>query len=199
MPTGTATACRRLHLGCGRNVLKGYVNLDVHAAPGVDVVADLNGCDRSPLPFEDDTFDEVLAEHLIEHIENVLPMMQELHRVCKPGAIAVFKTPYGASDDAFEDPTHVRQMFIGSWGFFSQPYYWRADYGYRGDWQPERIVLRVSAERHKGQTPHEIFHQVTHMRNIVAEMVAELRCVKPIREAKKDLQTAPKIEIDLVG
>jgi len=198
MATSAATACRRLHLGCGRNVLKGYVNLDVQPAPGVDVVADLEGCDRSPLPFEDDTFDEVLAEHLIEHIRNVLPMMQELHRICKPGAVAVFKTPYGASDDAFEDPTHVRQMFIGSWGFFSQPYYWRADYGYRGDWQPERIVLRVSAERHKGQSPHEVFHQVMHVRNIVAEMVAELRCVKPIREPKKDLQSAPRIEIDLV-
>lgn len=68
-------------------------------------------------------------------------MMQELHRIAKPGAKANFRLPNGASDDAFEDPTHVKQYFLQSFGYFSQPYYWRSDYGYRGDWKADKIYF----------------------------------------------------------
>jgi hypothetical protein len=37
--------------------------------------------------------------------------MQELWRVAKPDAILGIRCPHGASDDADEDPTHVRRMF----------------------------------------------------------------------------------------
>ncbi len=177
--------------------MEGWVNLDLIAGDGVDVVANLDDCANVCLPFPDGHFDEILGSHLLEHLQNPLPMMQELHRISKNGAKATFRTPYGGSDDAFEDPTHYRQYFIQSNGYFSQPYYWRADYGYRGDWQPERIVLSVSEQRHKGQSPQQIFQEITHLRNIVTEMVAELVAVKPIREPDKNLQAAPKIEIEL--
>jgi len=52
---------RRLHLGCGRNALDGWTNLDRFSGPGVDVVADLDACAEIPLPFEENAFDEVLA------------------------------------------------------------------------------------------------------------------------------------------
>ena len=89
------TQTKRLHLGCGRNILPGWVNLDIAATQGVDVIADLNDCANTPLPIEDNTFDEFLAEHLLEHIPNPLPLMQELHRIAKPGAKATFTVPYG--------------------------------------------------------------------------------------------------------
>jgi len=189
---------RCLHLGCGRTILPGYVNLDAVALPGVDVVADLDDCAKTPLPFESDTFDEILGSHVIEHIRDPLPLMAELHRVSKSNATAVFRTPYGSSDDAHEDPTHVRQYFVQSWGYFSQPFYWRADYGYRGDWQPERLTLKVRKSQHEGKSAQEILGEINRLRNVVLEMVASLRCVKPIREARRDLQVAPRIDISLV-
>ena len=68
--------------------------------------------------------------------------MQELWRIAKPNAKMVIRVPHGASDDAWEDPTHVRAYFSNSFGYYSQPYYWRADYGYRGDWLHEKLQQR---------------------------------------------------------
>lgn len=189
---------KKLHLGCGKTILEGWINLDVIKLPGVDVVADLDDCRDTPLPFEDSSIDEFLASHVIEHLRNPLPFMQELHRIAKPGARAVFRVPYGSSDDALEDPTHVRQYFLNSFGYFSQPFYWRADYGYRGDWLTEKVVLTVDGKRHRGKAAEQILFEINTYRNIVQEMVVELRAIKPIREPKLELQVQPRIEISLV-
>ncbi|PGX77766.1 class I SAM-dependent methyltransferase [Priestia megaterium] len=188
----------KLHLGCGKTILKEWINLDIMKGQGVDIVADLEKCSETPLPFEDNSIDEFYASHLIEHIHHTLPLMQELHRIAKNDAKAVFRLPYGSSDDAYEDPTHIRQYFLNSFGYFSQPYYWRADYGYRGDWKTEKISLLVSEAVYKDKSFHEIYEDVMKKRNVVSEMVVELRAIKPIRETKKELQTHPFIEFLMV-
>jgi SAM-dependent methyltransferase len=188
----------RLHLGCGRDIREGWINLDCVDLPGVDAVADLDACATTPLPFEDDTFDEVFASHLLEHIRNPLPLMQELHRICREGAVANFRTPHGSHDDAFEDPTHYRQYFQNSYYFFSQPCYWRADYGYRGDWQPEEIVMCVDAKSYANTADEQIWWEINHMRNVVQEMKVRLRCIKPIREPKRDLMVEASVRIEKV-
>ncbi|KQR57864.1 methyltransferase domain-containing protein [Acidovorax sp. Leaf160] len=182
----------KLNVGCGRNILEGWINLDSQALPGVNIIADLNTCASTPLPLEDDSVDEFLLSHVMEHIPNVLPMMQELYRVARPGARMVVRVPHGASDDAFEDPTHVRQMFHGSFGYFSQPYYWRADYGYRGDWITDRIELTV-ADRLRALPQDQIWQQIQSQRNSVVEMVAHMRAAKPARMPLRELQNAPQI------
>ena len=189
---------QRLHLGCGRTILDGWINLDTIAAPRVDVVADLEQCAATPLPFEADTIDEFLGSHLLEHIKKPLPMMQELHRIAKPGAKAVFHLPYGSSDDAFEDLTHTRYYFLNSFMYFSQPAYWRADYGYRGDWQTESIELKVSKRRYEGKTANEVMRDVNRLRNVVLEMTAVLSAVKPARPPRRELLTAPPMKLTLV-
>jgi len=190
---------RRLHLGCGRDIKPEWINLDHLAGPGVDVVADLDDCAATRLPFEDNSIDEILASHLIEHLSNPLPLMQELHRVAKPNAPAVFRVPYGSHDDAYTDPTHVRPYFMGSWGYFSQPFYWRADYGYRGDWDPGYLRLLVDGKTFAGCNTKEILEGVMTLRNVVHEMTAVLTAVKPVREPRKELQSKPQIEFQLAG
>lgn len=192
------TDIKKLHLGCGRNILEDWINLDSIPLNGVDIVADLDNCKNTKLPFEDNSIDEFLATHLIEHLRNPLPFMEEIHRIAKQDAKAVFRVPYGASDDAFEDPTHVRQYFLNSFQYFEQPVYERADYGYRGDWLTEKVFLMVEANRHEGETTEEIMWQVHTFRNIVKEMIVELRAIKPIREPKRELYIPHNIEIILV-
>lgn len=184
----------KLNLGCGRNILEGWVNIDRVELPGVDVVAELDQrivlggiAPIRWLPFDDNSVDEFLLSHVLEHITHTLPLMQELHRIAKPGAKMVIRVPHGASDDAWEDPTHVRPYFPGSFGYFSQPYYWRADYNFRGDWKTEVIEL------HKTNMTRKDWWVENEYRNQITEMVATLTAVKPIREPLKELQVAPRI------
>lgn len=196
-PETTKFRSKKLHVGCGRNILEGWINLDLMPLSGVDVVADLDDCQNNPLPLSDNSIEEFYVSHVIEHINNPLSMMEELHRVALPNAKAVFRCPYGSTDEAFEDPTHVKQYFLNSFGYFSQPFYWRADYGYRGDWLTEKIILVVDKNRNKGKSPQKILEEINLYRNVVKEMIVELRAIKPIRETKMELQVQPKIEISL--
>lgn len=52
----------RLNLGCGEKPLDGYVNVDLRAAPYVDVVADARR-----VPFGDGSVSEIASSHLVEH------------------------------------------------------------------------------------------------------------------------------------
>jgi SAM-dependent methyltransferase len=180
----------RLNLGCGRDIRPGWVNIDCVPLPGVDHVVNFDG--KPVLPFPDDSVTYSEGSHVIEHLRDPLPFMQELWRVTKPGGRAVFRCPYGSSDDADEDPTHVRRMFTGSWAYFGQPHYWRASYSYGGDWQPARVEL-VMFPGLEDATDGELQSMARFQRNVVAEMAATLRCVKPAREPRRELQEAYEV------
>jgi SAM-dependent methyltransferase len=185
----------RLNVGCGRNIQDGWVNLDSAALPGVDIVCDLENLRTFPIDLPDETVEQFLLSHVIEHVRDSLGLMQELWRLATPGAIALVRVPHGGSDDAWEDPTHVRAYFPGSFAYFSQPYYWRADYGYRGDWSIDRVTLLVDKARCAGLSHQEVLAKTQCERNLVREMICELRAVKPVREPKRELQTPLYIEI----
>jgi SAM-dependent methyltransferase len=177
----------RLNLGCGTDVRPGWVNVDRTVMPGIEVVTDFD--DSPHLPFNDGQVGYSEGAHVIEHLRNPLPFMAELWRVTRGGGQVVFACPYGSTDDADEDPTHVRRMFPGSWGYFSQPYYHRVagSYGYTGDWQLTDLTLAVFPEFSQCTDP-ELWSMIRFQRNVVAEQVAKLRCVKPARKPLRELQ-----------
>jgi SAM-dependent methyltransferase len=134
------------------------------------------------MPFADDEFDIIVASHTLEHIRNILPLMQELHRVAKPGALFHIRVPFGGCSIAFEDPTHVRQFFPKSFEYFGQMAYNVADYNYRGDWEPLDIMLSVNDE-FQGMHPDELAFMIERAFNVAKEMFVTLQCIKPIRVA----------------
>ena len=191
-----ATDCEtlRLNLGCGTNHKLGWVNCDCQAGPGVDEVWDV----YFP-PYQPETVDEMLLSHVLEHLTEPLLAMAALWRIAKPDCKLTIRVPHGASDDAWEDPTHVRPYFLQSFGYFSQPYHWRSQgYGYQGDWQPETVTLWVD-KKYVGVPAPEFFERAQHERNLVREMVAVLRKVSPIRERKRELIQLPVFDIKAVG
>ncbi len=75
-----------------------YTTTDLNS-PLADVKADI--CD---LPFEDNTFDFILCNHVLEHIPNDTLAMQELYRILKPEGIAILQIPQDLKrEKTFED------------------------------------------------------------------------------------------------
>jgi SAM-dependent methyltransferase len=82
---------KKLNLGCGEDYLEGYVNVDFSHLVRADLVHDLNVL---PYLFTDNTFDEVIAFHIIEHLDKPFLVMKELHRIIKPGGRLHIKVPH---------------------------------------------------------------------------------------------------------
>ena len=75
-----------------------YTTTDL-LSPIADVKADI--CD---LPFEDNSYDVILCNHVLEHIPNDTKAMQELYRVMKPGGYGIFQIPQELDREVtFED------------------------------------------------------------------------------------------------
>src|ERR1700684_116107 len=74
--------------------------------------------DRGKLPFEDNSFDQVRAVHLIEHVEDVIATMEELHRVARPGGTIFLVTPHYTDASSYTDPTHRRHLSSDSFHYF---------------------------------------------------------------------------------
>jgi len=107
---------KRLNLGCGTDIKKGYVNLDYVSAPGVDVV---HSIERLPYPFKDGEFSEIYASHVLEHINgDWFGIIRELHRILKKGGIIIVKVPHFTNASAFIE-NHRRFFRYRSFESFS--------------------------------------------------------------------------------
>ncbi|TDC39464.1 methyltransferase domain-containing protein, partial [Micromonospora sp. KC213] len=96
-------------LGCGgQKQYPSNLGLDIFPAPGVDAVADLS---RS-LPLATDSVDRLFAVHILEHLIDFLPLVDECHRVLRPGGILHVMSPWWGHVNAVADPTHVRLLDV---------------------------------------------------------------------------------------
>lgn len=111
-------------------------NVDLVALPGVDVVMDVDhgpwqigprwddmdeavaphhrpwypgaATDKRPWPWDDCTFDRVIATHVFEHVADPIRFVRESCRVLRAGGTLVVTVPHYQSRNAFTDPTHRR-------------------------------------------------------------------------------------------
>lgn len=88
-----------------------YTTTDLES-PLADVKADI--CN---LPFEDNSFDIILCNHVLEHIPDDTKAMQELYRILKPGGMGIFQIPQDLNrqetfqDDSITDPKERTLIF----------------------------------------------------------------------------------------
>lgn len=80
----------KLNIGCGGRRIDGYTGVDAVQRPAADIVAK---ADAIPLP--DSSCDEIMAIHLVEHVHpwEVPGLLQEWHRLLKPGGRLVLELP----------------------------------------------------------------------------------------------------------
>lgn len=105
----------KLNLGCGLNPLNGWVNVDKIRLPGVDVVHDSN---KFPYPFDDNTAEYILMKSVLEHLDDVIKVMEEIHRILKPNGKVEIIVPYYKHRNAFTDPTHKHFFTERSMDYF---------------------------------------------------------------------------------
>lgn len=102
------------------------VTLDIDESIECDVHHDLN---ILPLPFDDNTFDEIHAYEVLEHTGTqgdwrfFFDQFSELHRILKPGGFLVGTCPMWDSKWAWGDPGHTRIISDASLVFLSQEEY----------------------------------------------------------------------------
>jgi SAM-dependent methyltransferase len=103
----TVRAPRVLDIGCGANKVPGAVGMDINPRTAADVIHDL---DVLPYPFGNDEFDEVIGRHVIEHVQNPMAVMQELHRITRAGGLVRLVAPHWTNPDFATDLTHRNHL-----------------------------------------------------------------------------------------
>lgn len=81
----------RINLGCGHDLRAGYLNVDLHARHGPDLVADVVALGMLPSGH----FEEIVAQDVLEHLERhrTEPALREWSRLLAPGGVLVVRVP----------------------------------------------------------------------------------------------------------
>jgi ubiquinone/menaquinone biosynthesis C-methylase UbiE len=93
----------RLDVGAGLHPKEGFITLDNSEACNPDILCDL---DNESIPLPDDSVKEVWANYILEHCKDHLKVMDEIWRVCEPGALVQLNVPHVGWDGAVTDPQH---------------------------------------------------------------------------------------------
>jgi SAM-dependent methyltransferase len=121
-----------LHVGSGKNFLADWLNLDIDDRWRPDIVHDIG----TPLPPDgrltfatrrfgsitigDETFDEILAQDVLEHVHDLPAAMTTILRLLKTGGVLKAVVPYDLSLGAWSDPTHVRAFNERSFEYYTK-------------------------------------------------------------------------------
>ena len=103
-----------LDFGCGRRKRPHSIGIDVNPRSDADIIHDL---DIFPYPFPNNYFDEIYSDNVLEHLTDVLLVMNELHRIAKPKAKIFITVPFYAHRNASTDPTHKHFFGVHSFDY----------------------------------------------------------------------------------
>lgn len=130
-------APRILDVGCGINKYPGAIGIDRIPGTRADVLCEL---DHFPYPFRDNSFDEVRAIHVIEHVSDVIRTIEEFHRLVHDGGEVVIVTPHYTDFSSFCDPTHKWHLNSFSLRYFGEKH---GGFGYYSRARFREISVRL--------------------------------------------------------
>jgi ubiquinone/menaquinone biosynthesis C-methylase UbiE len=107
---------RTLNIGSGRkNMDVCDINLDISLECQPTVCGN-----AEKLPFKDNTFFDVKAYHVLEHIPNIVETMNECWRVLVDGGMLRTCVPMFPSVGSIADPTHIRYFIPETFEYFTE-------------------------------------------------------------------------------
>jgi predicted SAM-dependent methyltransferase len=99
-----------LHVAPEQNLQKvfmAWTNIDYLSSDFDSPLAMIN-MDITKIPYEDNSFDVIICNHVLEHIPNDRQAMSELYRVLRPGGWSILQVPISLLlDRTYEDPTVI--------------------------------------------------------------------------------------------
>lgn len=111
---------KMLHIApeqCFYKLFKAMPNLDYTTGDYNSPIADIH-FDLHHAPFEDNSFDVIFCNHVLEHVEDANQCMRELYRIMKPGGFGIFQIPQDVNRyETYEDKsiTSERDREIHFW------------------------------------------------------------------------------------
>ena len=127
-----------LNLGAGNEIMEGATNHDrtLHRSE-IAVAHDLN---ELPWPWEDGSFDVIVARAVLEHLRiTLVQSMDECWRILRPGGRIVLKVPYWKNESAYTDPTHYWRFSLQTPDLFDPETPYGRAYRFYGQ-RPWKIV-----------------------------------------------------------
>lgn len=103
----------KLNIGAGMSRIPGFVNIDI--SKEADVTLDLS-CDA--LPFDTDSVDLIFSYHTLEHVDNLLFALGEIHRVLRHEGRLLIGLPYVLTEYHVVNPYHVHNFNERFFEFF---------------------------------------------------------------------------------
>jgi len=108
---------KKLDVGCGDRKRQGYLGMDIVSLPNVDIMHDMN---ITPWPFENNIFEEIIFDDVLEHSKKLLEILSEVYRVSVNGATIKISLPHFSSDNMYSDPTHTTFFSSRSFNYFDK-------------------------------------------------------------------------------
>ena len=177
----------KINIGAGDEKFEGFVTIDHDPNCKPDYCLDI---EKEDLPFPDNSVDEVIALHVLEHLgEGYFHVLQELYRVCKHGAMISIRVPHPKHETFLADPTHRRPITpLGLWIFSKKfndtnketplsklAYYYNVDFEILDVKEiPEEFYIKAF----NGQPANEVQRYITEHNGIIKEFHIRLVVIK---------------------
>ena len=191
----------KINLGCGKDYLDDWVNVDFYDDSTCDIKHDL---EVFPWPWEDNSVSEIRIIHTIEHLgadwKVYIKILQEMYRVCEDEAHIQVDVPSPWHWNYISDPTHVRPVTPDGLNLFSKEHCQRCiDEGmsetpfamiYDVDLRPHNVIWKYDG-MWQGKIDRGEIHQSqmeeihSNYRNVVTEFQIPLAVVKSEESSKK--------------
>jgi len=146
-----------------KNLEHEYITADLFS-PIADVKADITN-----LPFEENTFDIIFCNHVLEHIQDDTQAMKELYRVMKKGGMGVFQVPQDINrETTFEDNSITdKKERAKIFGQYDHVRIYGLDYFNK----LRAIGFKVKEEKYCSNLPEELIDQYRLMENEILPVV----------------------------
>lgn len=148
---------QRLDLGCGIRKKDDCIAVDKLSTRATDVVTDV----ERGLPFKSDSFEYIWINHVLEHVSDLVQVMEEVWRVSVPEAIVEVRGPHFSSPNVvWGDPTHRRALSLAMFSCFLPARDW-----YYTDARFQ--IVRCQLKRNLGDGRPQAEHWWDHVRRLL--------------------------------